>query len=182
MLHGDYTTCLMHLMKYPGNVDIALVIRYAMHIKSPQLHDCPVGAFPPHNNRQPVAASATKPRQPNPIAQPLSPKPSGRPETSSATGTTHKRSFSHEVTTGSRTGSSNSSGSRPTSANKSASTADEHIKAHLRSIQNTTALAAMRMTAHTQAMQSGEQLTGVVEGFRENVRYVHFGRPPTANS
>lgn len=149
-------------MKYPGNVDIALVIRYAMHIKSPQLHGCPAGAFQPQTNRRPAPVAATAAY--NQAAQPSSPNVavSGRNEPTSSL----KRTSSNETRTRNRTV-SNGDGSRPT--NTSFSSADEHIKAHLRAIQNTTALAAMRMTAHTQAMQSGEQVPGVVEGFRENV-------------
>lgn len=52
LLAGDYTTCLTHLMKYPSNVDITLVIRYAMHIKSPQLYECPAVAFLPKPSRR----------------------------------------------------------------------------------------------------------------------------------
>lgn len=170
MLDGDYTTCLTHLMKYPGNVDIVLVIRYAMHIKSPQLHDCPAGAFQPQTNRPPVPVSTATASNQTAMHAPVS----GRNEPTS----TLKRTSSNETRTRHRTVSSNGGGgSRPTSTNASVSTADEHIKAHLRAIQNTTALAAMRMTAHTQAMQSGEQVPGVVEGFRENVRVELFVSP-----
>lgn len=37
MLSNDYTGCLTYLMKYPGNIDITMIIRHAMHMKSPQV-------------------------------------------------------------------------------------------------------------------------------------------------
>ncbi|XP_055630229.1 TBC1 domain family member 5 isoform X2 [Toxorhynchites rutilus septentrionalis] len=36
LIYSDYTTCLTYLMRYPSNVDVSLVIRHALHMKSPK--------------------------------------------------------------------------------------------------------------------------------------------------
>ncbi|XP_035900295.1 TBC1 domain family member 5 isoform X1 [Anopheles stephensi] len=45
LIYSDYTTCLSYLMRYPSNVDIALVIRHALHMKAPKVYERPVGAM-----------------------------------------------------------------------------------------------------------------------------------------
>ncbi|XP_052891083.1 TBC1 domain family member 5 [Anopheles moucheti] len=45
LIYSDYTTCLSYLMRYPSNVDIALVIRHALHMKSPKVYERPAGAM-----------------------------------------------------------------------------------------------------------------------------------------
>ncbi|CAD7084937.1 unnamed protein product [Hermetia illucens] len=45
LLLSDYTTCLTHLMRYPNNVDISLILRHALHMKIPQKYELPPGAF-----------------------------------------------------------------------------------------------------------------------------------------
>uniref|UniRef100_A0A182NKV1 Rab-GAP TBC domain-containing protein n=1 Tax=Anopheles dirus TaxID=7168 RepID=A0A182NKV1_9DIPT len=45
LIYSDYTTCLSYLMRYPTNIDIALVIRHALHMKSPKLYERPAGAM-----------------------------------------------------------------------------------------------------------------------------------------
>uniref|UniRef100_A0A182PS53 Rab-GAP TBC domain-containing protein n=1 Tax=Anopheles epiroticus TaxID=199890 RepID=A0A182PS53_9DIPT len=45
LIYSDYTTCLSYLMRYPTNVDIALVIRHALHMKSPKVYERPAGAM-----------------------------------------------------------------------------------------------------------------------------------------
>ncbi|XP_058115884.1 TBC1 domain family member 5 [Anopheles ziemanni] len=62
LIYSDYTTCLSYLMRYPTNIDIALVIRHALHMKSPKVYERPAGAMiflssPKHqpNQQQPPA-------------------------------------------------------------------------------------------------------------------------------
>uniref|UniRef100_A0A182IV38 Rab-GAP TBC domain-containing protein n=1 Tax=Anopheles atroparvus TaxID=41427 RepID=A0A182IV38_ANOAO len=62
LIYSDYTTCLSYLMRYPTNIDIALVIRHALHMKSPKVYERPAGAMiflssPKHqpNQQQPAA-------------------------------------------------------------------------------------------------------------------------------
>ncbi|GLV40978.1 TBC1 domain family member 5 [Carabus blaptoides fortunei] len=38
LLDGDYTACLMLLMRYPANVDVTYVIEYALHLQNPQIY------------------------------------------------------------------------------------------------------------------------------------------------
>uniref|UniRef100_A0A182KG19 Rab-GAP TBC domain-containing protein n=1 Tax=Anopheles christyi TaxID=43041 RepID=A0A182KG19_9DIPT len=45
LIYSDYTTCLSYLMRYPTNVDITLVIRHALHMKSPKVYERPAGAM-----------------------------------------------------------------------------------------------------------------------------------------
>ncbi|XP_050068905.1 TBC1 domain family member 5 [Anopheles maculipalpis] len=45
LIYSDYTTCLSYLMRYPSNVDIALVIRHALHMKAPKVYERPAGAM-----------------------------------------------------------------------------------------------------------------------------------------
>ncbi|XP_055605777.1 TBC1 domain family member 5-like isoform X2 [Uranotaenia lowii] len=37
LIYSDYTTCLTFLMRYPTNVDVSLIIRHALHMKSPKV-------------------------------------------------------------------------------------------------------------------------------------------------
>ncbi|XP_052866382.1 TBC1 domain family member 5 isoform X2 [Anopheles cruzii] len=58
LIYSDYTTCLSYLMRYPTNIDISLVIRHALHMKSPKLYERPIGAMvflssPKHHLTQP---------------------------------------------------------------------------------------------------------------------------------
>uniref|UniRef100_A0A182PZC0 Rab-GAP TBC domain-containing protein n=1 Tax=Anopheles farauti TaxID=69004 RepID=A0A182PZC0_9DIPT len=45
LIYSDYTTCLSYLMRYPSNIDIALVIRHALHMKCPKIYERPAGAM-----------------------------------------------------------------------------------------------------------------------------------------
>ncbi|XP_058812396.1 TBC1 domain family member 5 [Topomyia yanbarensis] len=45
LIYSDYTTCLTYLMRYPTNVDVSLVIRHALHMKSPKIYERPAGAM-----------------------------------------------------------------------------------------------------------------------------------------
>ncbi|XP_053695648.1 TBC1 domain family member 5 [Sabethes cyaneus] len=45
LIYSDHTTCLTYLMQYPTNVDISLVIRHALHMKSPKIYERPAGAM-----------------------------------------------------------------------------------------------------------------------------------------
>lgn len=145
VLNGDYTTCLTHLMKYPGNIDISLVIRYAMHIKSPQTHGCPPGAFPPQ--------FATK-REPQP-QRPVPPVAVQR----APVVVNHRRAASHDdATAGVRS-------IKPSTATNSTTTTatDEQLRAHMQAIQKSAA--AVHLKTYT-----GEPDSSIVEGFRVNVR------------
>lgn len=41
ILNSDYTTCLMHLMRYPGAVDITFIIEHALYLKDNQKYSRP---------------------------------------------------------------------------------------------------------------------------------------------
>lgn len=149
-------------MKYPSNVDVSLVIRYAMHIRSPQQYDCPPGAY-----RTPTLAT------PATTTSSLSKTAPSAAISSGDNATVHRRAYSndadhkHPVTT-------------------SATDIREPLKTPPRTMQNSASLAALRMTAQTQALrhQSQQQQqhhhqrtdmdAGIVEGFRENVSTVWF--------
>lgn len=45
LLYSDYTTTLTHLMKFPPNSDVSLIIRHALHIKSPKKYPRPANIF-----------------------------------------------------------------------------------------------------------------------------------------
>ncbi|XP_049301538.1 TBC1 domain family member 5 [Anopheles funestus] len=68
LIYSDYTTCLSYLMRYPSNVDIALVIRHALHMKSPKVYERPPGAMiflsspkrQPHQQPQPAVGMRSK--------------------------------------------------------------------------------------------------------------------------
>uniref|UniRef100_A0A1Q3F4H4 Putative ypt/rab-specific gtpase-activating protein gyp6 n=1 Tax=Culex tarsalis TaxID=7177 RepID=A0A1Q3F4H4_CULTA len=45
LIYSDYTTCLTYLMRYPTNVDISLIIKHALHMKSPKIYERPAGAM-----------------------------------------------------------------------------------------------------------------------------------------
>ncbi|XP_058458270.1 TBC1 domain family member 5-like [Malaya genurostris] len=63
LIYSDYTTCLTHLMRYPVNEDVSLIIRHALHMKSPKIYERPAGAMiyvsspPPKKPQQPVMRS-----------------------------------------------------------------------------------------------------------------------------
>ncbi|XP_058058984.1 TBC1 domain family member 5 isoform X2 [Anopheles bellator] len=72
LIYSDYTTCLSYLMRYPTNIDISLVIRHALHMKSPKLYERPIGAMvflssPKHQLTQPLqTAIRSKATETNP--------------------------------------------------------------------------------------------------------------------
>ncbi|XP_034664439.1 TBC1 domain family member 5 [Drosophila subobscura] len=45
LLLSDYTTTLTYLMRYPGNVDVNLVLRHALFMLNPKQFDYPANAF-----------------------------------------------------------------------------------------------------------------------------------------
>ncbi|XP_022221878.2 TBC1 domain family member 5 [Drosophila obscura] len=45
LLLSDYTTSLTYLMRYPGNVDVNLVLRHALFMLNPKQFDYPANAF-----------------------------------------------------------------------------------------------------------------------------------------
>ncbi|XP_017040027.1 TBC1 domain family member 5 [Drosophila ficusphila] len=45
LLLSDYTTSLTYLMRYPGNVDVHLVLRHALYMLNPKQFDYPSNAF-----------------------------------------------------------------------------------------------------------------------------------------
>ncbi|EAT41116.1 AAEL007211-PA [Aedes aegypti] len=45
LIYSDYTTCLTYLMRYPTNADVSLIIRHALHMKSPKIYERPPGAM-----------------------------------------------------------------------------------------------------------------------------------------
>ncbi|XP_016943854.4 TBC1 domain family member 5 [Drosophila suzukii] len=45
LLLSDYTTSLTYLMRYPGNVDVHLVLRHALFMLNPKQFDYPANAF-----------------------------------------------------------------------------------------------------------------------------------------
>lgn len=54
MLYSDYTTTLTHLMKYPPNSDVNLIIRHALHIKVPKKYPRPANVFVFVTGKQPA--------------------------------------------------------------------------------------------------------------------------------
>ncbi|XP_065075490.1 TBC1 domain family member 5 isoform X2 [Ochlerotatus camptorhynchus] len=62
LIYSDYTTCLTYLMRYPTNADVSLIIRHALHMKSPKIYERPPGAMiyvssPKQPLQQPVMRS-----------------------------------------------------------------------------------------------------------------------------
>ncbi|XP_063704546.1 TBC1 domain family member 5 [Culicoides brevitarsis] len=45
LINSDYTTTLTHLMKFPANADVGLIIRHALHFCKPHVYDRPPGVF-----------------------------------------------------------------------------------------------------------------------------------------
>lgn len=45
MLTSDYTETLTHLMKFPNDPDVSIIIRHALHMKSPNIYERPPGVF-----------------------------------------------------------------------------------------------------------------------------------------
>lgn len=45
VIYSDYTTTLTHLMKFPSNADVGLIIRHALHFCKPHVYDRPPGVF-----------------------------------------------------------------------------------------------------------------------------------------
>ncbi|KAH8273101.1 hypothetical protein KR018_001067 [Drosophila ironensis] len=80
LLLSDYTTALTYLMRYPGNVDVHLVLRHALFMLNPKQFDYPANAFTCVSFTNASAAAAA--REPAPL-----PRPRTASESSSA-GTT----------------------------------------------------------------------------------------------
>lgn len=55
LLYSDYTTTLTHLMKYPADVDVNLIIRHALYMYDSTTYERPEGIFvySPTNNKVP---------------------------------------------------------------------------------------------------------------------------------
>lgn len=45
VINSDYTTTLTHLMKFPSNADVGLIIKHALHFCKPHVYDRPPGVF-----------------------------------------------------------------------------------------------------------------------------------------
>ncbi|EDV41655.1 uncharacterized protein Dana_GF17397 [Drosophila ananassae] len=67
LLLSDYTTSLTYLMRYPGNVDVHLVLRHALFMLNPKEFDYPANAFTcvsfaNHSTGKEAIAPAARPR------------------------------------------------------------------------------------------------------------------------
>lgn len=151
-MSGDYTSSLTYLMKYPGNVDISLIIRHALHIQLPELYERPPSVFvtePSHKQQKPLplAKPTTLPRRQN-DTQSTSNRENGRKHTLS--NDENRTKIINPATV------------------KSAN--DELVQMRLKNIQNTTALAAMRISQQSLSKHGlGEHDPGIVDGYLENV-------------
>lgn len=156
-MSGDYTTSLTYLMKYPGNVDIALIIRHALYIQSPDIYDRPLSVFvstetasKQHKVLPVVTKPTTLPRRQN-DTQSSSNRENGR-----------KHTLSHDE-------------NRTKLVNPAAikTTNDELVQMRLKNIQNTTALAAMRISQQSLSKHGiGEHDPGIVDGYLEDVSVI----------
>lgn len=167
-------------MKYPANVDISLIIRYAMHIKSPQLYECPAGAFVQVTNAAELHRNNS----------------GGGNASSPATTVSNGTKVRSSTLPRQMPSQQSSSKSRQTQPNDTRNTrplkkeqiqrhpqyhsvaesilqkqlADEQLQIRLNNIQNATALAAMRFNSTgANGASLGEHDPNIVEGFLENV-------------
>lgn len=154
-MSGDYTTSLTYLMKYPSNVDISLIIRHALHIQSPDQYERPTSVFvtPTTPQKQQKSFSfATKstttlPRRQN-DAPAISNRENGR-----------KHTLSHDE-----------SHAKLVNATIAKSVNNELVQIRLKSCQNATALAAMRISQQSLSKHGiGEHDPGIVDGYLEDV-------------
>lgn len=160
-MSGDYTSSLTYLMKYPGNVDISLIIRHALYIQSPDSYERPSSvcvtteSTPKQQKVLPVATKPTTlPRRQN-DTQSNSNRENGR-----------KHTLSHDEN---RTKLVNAT------ALKSAN--DELVQMRLKNIQNTTALAAMRISQQSLSKHGiGEHDPGIVDGYLEDVSVCYISK------
>lgn len=163
LLNNDYTGCLTYLMKYPGSIDISLIIRHAMHMKSPQKYPCPPDVFvyvtnsKSHNikQQQPIKMSTqratTLPRHVSATTN------SGR--LSSIGGRKHTNS--HDET--------------KISLDSSVQKAhEEKIKETVNSIHTSTAIATMRIAAKSNGNPEDHD-KGILDGFIEDVSNSFYG-------
>lgn len=140
-------------MKYPGNVDISLIIRHALYIQSPDVYERPANIYiplemPPKQSKSAVATKSTKvSRKPSDVSV-KSNRENGRIPTPSH----------------------NDSNAKLVNDVLAKAAHDEIVQMRLRNIQNTTALAAMRISQQSLANHSiGEHDPGIVDGYLEDV-------------
>lgn len=151
VMSGDYTTSLTYLMKYP-NVDVSLIIRHALHIQSPDIYERPICLSLTSETAQKqsksfsfTTKSTTLPRRPSDTASNTN-RENGR-----------KHTISHE-----------DGHAKLVNAAIVKSANDELVQMRLKNIQNTTALAAMRISQQSLS-GFGEHDPSIVDGYLEDV-------------
>ncbi|XP_053946463.1 TBC1 domain family member 5 [Anastrepha ludens] len=60
LLLSDQTTCLTHLMRYPTNVDVNLILRHALHMLTPQKFERPPNIFVYFKTKKPITGTSPK--------------------------------------------------------------------------------------------------------------------------
>lgn len=166
-------------MKYPANVDISLIIRYAMHIKSPQLYECPAGAFVQVTNaaelhrKNPDGGNASSPAT---VSNGTKVRSSTLPrQMPSQQSSSKSRQTQPNDTRNTRPLKKEHIQRHPQNYSVAESIlqkqlADEQLQIRLNNIQNATALAAMRFNSTgANGASLGEHDPNIVEGFLENV-------------
>ncbi|XP_037030686.1 TBC1 domain family member 5 [Bradysia coprophila] len=154
LMSGDYTTSLTYLMKYPGNVDISLIIRHALHIQSPDVYERPVCLS---------LASETPPRKQSKSFS-FTTKSTTLPRRQSDTTSNTNRENGRKHTLSHDDGQA-----KLVNAALVKSANDELVQMRLKNIQNATALAAMRISQQSLSYQGyGEHDPGIVDGFLED--------------
>lgn len=150
-MSGDYTSSLTYLMKYPGNVDISLIIRHALHIQSPDLYERPACAFvtPETTQKRKSFSFVTKPTT---LPRRQNDAPSNRENG-------RKHTLSHDE-----------SHTKLVNATIVKSVNDELVQMRLKNVQNATALAAMRISQQSLSKHGlVEHDPGIVDGYLEDV-------------
>lgn len=147
-MSGDYTTSLTYLMKYPGNVDISLIIRHALHIQSPDVYERPVCISLASETPKKLLRSFS-----------LTTKSTILPRRQGDRVNGLKHTISHD-----------DGQAKLANAAIAKSANDELVQMRLKSIQNATALAAMRISQQSLSKHGlGEHDPGIVDGYLEDV-------------
>lgn len=160
---GDYTSSLTYLMKYPGNVDISQIIRHALHIQSPDQYERPPSAF--------ITTQATQTPQKQQKSFSFATKPTTLPRRQS-----DATSISNRENGRKHTLSYDENHAKLVNATIVKSVNDELVQIRLKNIQNTTALAAMRISQQSLSNHGLGDDPGIVDGFLEDVSFIHFRR------
>lgn len=164
-MSGDYTSSLTYLMKYPGNVDISQIIRHALHIQSPDLYDRPPSTF--------VTPEATQ-KQQKPFSFATKSTTLNRRQSDVPSNSSRENGRKH---TQSQSQSNDENQMKLVNAAIAKSVNDELVQIRLKNIQNTTALAAMRISQQSLSKHAlGEHDPGIVDGYLEDVSVIHCCR------